>query len=553
MNSQTLNSNQQHSGRSIKKLYRKAVRALRTSSHADALELTQEIISRQPDHAGAHAVQFSSLYKSKEFERARQIGNQAAELNPKSVFILNNQACLELDVKNPEPAAHLLTSLIDQFGERAQWLYNLGLSHGLNGHNSKAITTFRRTLDQNPEHDKAARQLAETLERVGHYEEASQAYDYWRLLTPNDEKSHAQYIHCATISDNISVNSLKMELAVWGDKFIPKGSRYEVADLSKKQTLHIGFISSVLPKNWVTRVIAPLAQKLANNGDRVSFYCHNMQLKFNKNVHSFDVTRLSDADFARRVRKDEIDVLIDLCGMKKSNRQRALGLQLASKQYSWLSHEGMFATPLLHSLDDALANQDDTLAFFVKANNYISPPSKQAWPEKTFAGIAAQQGLSYTVIKTWAQVMLRNPQWQLHIQTENNPAVEKLLLQRFSATGINRERLRFDTQLAYDSTTIILDNFICNDHVSLSDALLCGANAVTVDGAFFSAQKSAKLMQQLNVDQGVVGSEFEFIEYATMLATKGISPSENNDLQAQQSRLGDIDSFAKQVRHLILN
>ena len=109
-----------HSGRSIKKLYRRSVRALRTSNHSDALLLTQEIIERQADHPGAHAVQFSSLFKSKKFELARLIGNQAAELNPKSVFILNNQACLELEKNNPAPAAHLLNSLIEQYGERAQ-------------------------------------------------------------------------------------------------------------------------------------------------------------------------------------------------------------------------------------------------------------------------------------------------------------------------------------------------------------------------------------------------------------------------------------------------
>jgi len=70
-----------HSGRSIKKLYSRSVRALRRSNHKDALLLTQEIIGRQPDHAGAHAVQFSSLLKSKKFELARLMGNEAAKLN----------------------------------------------------------------------------------------------------------------------------------------------------------------------------------------------------------------------------------------------------------------------------------------------------------------------------------------------------------------------------------------------------------------------------------------------------------------------------------------
>ena len=90
-----------HTGQSIKKLYSRSVRALRRRNHEDALILTQEIIDRQPDHAGAYAVQFSSLFKNKKFELARLMGNKAAEHNPKSAFILNNQACLELEKKQP--------------------------------------------------------------------------------------------------------------------------------------------------------------------------------------------------------------------------------------------------------------------------------------------------------------------------------------------------------------------------------------------------------------------------------------------------------------------
>ena len=169
-----------HSGRSIKKLYSRSVRALRRSNHKDALMLTQEIIDRQADHPGAHAVQFSSLFKSKKFELARLMGNEAAKHNPKSVFILNNQACLELEKNNPAPAADLLSSLIEQYGERAQWVYNLALAYELSGKYENAISMYRKTLDQDPQHEKAARKLSETSQLLGHYEEASVGYDYWR-------------------------------------------------------------------------------------------------------------------------------------------------------------------------------------------------------------------------------------------------------------------------------------------------------------------------------------------------------------------------------------
>jgi len=146
----------EYSGKSIKKLNSQAIRALRSSKHDQAIEITQAIIDRDDNHAGAHAIQFSSLFKSKQTERARRMGSKAAELNPTSVFILNNQACLQLEAKQPAAAAGLLKSLIDQFGERGQWLYNLALAQRMVGNFDYAIRAFRRTLDLQPEHDRAA-------------------------------------------------------------------------------------------------------------------------------------------------------------------------------------------------------------------------------------------------------------------------------------------------------------------------------------------------------------------------------------------------------------
>jgi len=220
------------------------------------------------------------------------------------------------------------------------------------------------------------------------------------LIQPNSSTAHSEYIHCAAISDNISPDGLLQELRFWGDRFIPNGKRYDVVNLKSKTSLNIGFINAALPNAWVDRVVAPLANQFANNGDRVTFYCHNNLLKLNDNINVINATNISDANFARRVRNDEIDVLIDLCGMRKGNRQRALGLQLASKQFSWLGHEGVFATPLVESLEEKL-NHSASKFYFQEQDS----DTKESWPKNTFAGIAGNNGLSYSVIKTWAGVL----------------------------------------------------------------------------------------------------------------------------------------------------
>lgn len=546
-----------HSGRSIKKLYSRSVRALRRSNHGDALTLTQEIIDRQSDHPGAHAVQFSSLFKSKKFESARLMGNEAAKHNPKSVFILNNQACLELEKNNPSPAAELLSSLIEQYGERAQWVYNLALAYELSGKYEEAIAMYRRTLDQDPQHEKAARKLSEASIFLGHYEEATQAHDYWRLLDSKNEMSHCQYIHCAVKSNNISEDSLKLELKLWKDRFIPKGKRYDVKDISNKETLLIGFIYSGFDYEWLDQIVIPVANKLVENGDQVIFYSTVSIEGLDENISVVSTDRLSDADFARRTQKDEVDTLIDLCGMRKGNRQRAMGLQLASKQHSWLNHEGLFATPLISSLDHKLEH-----VYIAQPNDDVEPDKK--WPKKTFAGLSGQNGLSYQVIKAWASILMQSPDWSLNINTQrlkSEPSkvsavakeqVEKLLLQRFSAAGIDRSRISFETNFKHDKNTIVLDNFCNNDPVALSDCLLKGATVVTLHGDLYPAQRSTQLLKQLGMDKDICETPYDFIQHALALANGDKKLSPLTASKKHQTKLTNIDEFVKHFRKTII-
>jgi len=533
-----------HSGRSIKKLYSRSVRALRRSNHDDALTLTQEIIDRQSDHPGAHAVQFSSLFKSKKFELARLMGNKAAAHNPKSVFILNNQACLELEKNNPAPAADLLSSLIEQYGERAQWVYNLALAYELSGEYEKAISMYRRTLDQDPQHEKAARKLSETSQLIGHYEEATQAHEYWRLLRSRNEMSHCQYIHCAAKSNNISKDSLKLELRLWEDRFIPKGKRYEAQDINNKETLLIGFIYSGFDYGWMNQTITPLANKLVENGDQVLFYNTIPVQGLNEKVSTISISHLSDANFARRIREDKVDVLIDLCGMRKGNRQRAMGLQLASKQYSWLNHEGHFATSLITSLDHKLER--------LYIAEYDQTEINNKWPNKTFAGLSGQNGLSYQVIKTWASILVDCPDWSLNINTQRlkseptktaevtKKQIEKLLLQRFSAAGVSRDRISFDTKIKQDESTIALDNFCHNDPIALSESLLNGATVVTLHGDLYPAQRNTQLLKQLELDADICKTPYEFTQYAVALAKRNQNLTPLTASKKHQEKLTNI-------------
>jgi len=128
-----------------------------------------------------------------------------------------------------------------------------------------------------------------------------------------------------------------------------------------------------------------------------------------------------------------------------------------------------------------------------------------------------------------------------------------LLTQRFSAAGVDRSRIRFDTNLSYDKTTIALDNFSNNDFVSLSDAILSGATPITLKGRLFPAQQNDQLLKQLGLEKSIAATEFEFIEHAVKLAQKGVKKSPLRALKKHQKNLTDISSFAKTVRNILVD
>lgn len=530
----------------FKEMTLQALAALRDKDYELAITIAEEILESKPDSAAAYAVRFDSFFKSGQLERARKIGGRAAELNPNSEFILNNQACLQLEAKQPAAASGLLKSLIEKYGATPQWLYNLALAQRMVGNYEYAIDTFQKTLDLNPEHDKAAYQLADCLSFTGQPKEAARAFEFVRLLRNKHAPSQCSYIHYAAISNGMTVNALQQELSLWNDRFIPKNTRYTPRPIENFGQLHIGFVVDRLPPFWFEKMVVPLINQLSKSIDTISLYSHDERIQtehIDSRVQLVKAESMSDADFAKQVRKDGVQVIVDLCGMRKGCRQRAFALQLASHQFSWLAHEGAFATPLLHSLEDYLGQQ----RFFIDESG---PRKNTSFPSKTLAGIGCKNGLSDAVLSNWAFLLHTLPEWTLHLDITERSA-KKSVSARFKSVGIKSEQLLFDTTLAAKKGSIALDNFVYNDPVAVSGALRSGACIVAMKGALFPAQQTAFLLEQVGLENTISETPMDYAKRAIDLARGIRNPAMVTPEQWDQSGLNNLELFAKHFRDTV--
>lgn len=526
----------------IKGLMKKSVKELRAGNHDSTVELTEKILEHEPNHAGAHALQFSALFKSQRLEQARRMGTKAAELNPRSVFILNNQACLQLEAKQPAAASGLLKTLIEQFGERGQWLYNLALAQKMVGNIDYAITTFARTLDFDQRHDRAAFQLSDCFKMSGNPEQAVRAFDYLRLLRHKHAPSHCNYLHHAAANNTISPQDLELEMALWRDRFIPTDRCYDTHKIKDKSQLRIGFLVGRLPKNWLDSLVAPLINELSLGTDTITVYWHDDLFHpnlFSESVHVVRSAQFTDADFARKVRSDHIDTMVDVCGMRIGARQRALGLQVAGKQFGWLAHEGQYATPLVKLLDDSLGQ-------FCYAADLHNMEASQPLPNNTFTTTGTQHGVSQDVLRAWINILDALPDWNIHF-AGTNKLVNKRIQQLFSEQGVATQRLLFDGNAALSPETIALDNFNENDPAAVINAIQQGATIIAKRGDLFPAQHTPKILTQCNQEQWLCSTRREYQQRAIELATSGNHVGLSKE-QFKSSKLTDIPDFSHRFR-----
>lgn len=528
----------QFSGKSIRRLLLQAVRALRTNKFDDAIIYLDEILEREPDNNRGVAILFTTYYRSKQFDNARAVGSKAAELNPSSEYILNNQACLLIGAGETESAKELLLSLIEQYGNTAQWLYNLGLAHQTSGDYELAIESFKSAMTNEPDHHQSAIQLSALQTKLGLHEQANETLNLLRLITTSQPTTNAGYINHSIRYGLLSKSSVEQEIALWGDQFIPKNRRYAHNPMpAKNQPLKIGFIIGAIPSLTWEIMILPLLEQLNKKGHEICIFWHNAD-KPKTTLTVYYCRNLSDANFAREIRNKPQDVLIDIGGMHIQTRERALGLQLAKKQFGWLKHPGMYSTDCVNVLDNLLEQRP----FAVQIPSKLELPNSQKLPQNTIAAIGCASGLSEQNLKLWAKILSELPKKKMMLDVEN-VLIQNRLTAGFNEHGISADRLQFAENIICKKGDIVLANLYDNPIDKSCLAYTQGATLITLNGELLPARQTARLLKQTDNEDWIAENDYDYIKTVVECVT---NKTKNTKLKSQikQSGLFDINSYA---------
>jgi protein O-GlcNAc transferase len=295
-----------------------------------------------------------------------------------------------------------------------------------------------------------------------------------------------------------------------------------------------------------------------------------------------EVAALDDIALAAQIRRDEIDVLVDLSGHTGGSRLTVFAHRPAPVQVSWL---GYFATTGLSVMDAVLLDDwhapPGTQAQFVEeivrlpggrfcytpvpfAPAEVAPPPCVANGYVTFGSFNNTAKLNPGVFTLWARILATVPDSRLVLKwrTFQDAALCQSVREAFAGQGIAPERIELrgasfhaDVLKEYADIDIALDPFPFTGGLTSCEALWMGVPVVTWPQSRVVSRQTYAFVSVIGLPELAGQSANDYVRIAVELAAdKARLQALRTELRQRMrtSSLCDVTAFATSLEDAFL-
>lgn len=353
------------------------------------------------------------------------------------------------------------------------------------------------------------------------------------------------------------------------------------------QRMRLGMVSADFHQHATTILMAELIEKMDRERFEVFLYSHGpddgspMRQRIKSTAdHFVEIGAMTDREAAQRIRRDQIDVLIDLKGHTARCRLGIFAQRPAPIQVTYLGFPGttgadyidyLIGDPIVSPIEDA-SHYTEKLALMPvcyqpndrqRALPVATTRTKHGLPEDALVlcGFNQPFKLSPEVFDVWCNILHRLPNAVLWLLQWNDDSVAPLRMEA-ERRGISADRLVFAKALKsaehlsrFALADIYLDSWPCNGHTTVSDALWAGVPVVTYQGRSFPSRVASSLLNAVGMPELVANDRQAYIDTVLALATdhERRERLHHHLLEARQTApLFDSDRYAQDFSELIL-
>ncbi len=432
---------------------------------------------------------------------------------------------------------------------------DLGHALWLQGKRDEAAGQFRLASALSPDDERPLRSLANLLLVGGFVDEALVQIRSFLRVKPGAAGVHSAYLLGLHYRDSLTPEKLFHEHLRFDRQHLESLAAGPSAVRPRPdpdRRLRVGYVSPDLRRHSVAYFFEPLLAAHDRNDFEVVCYASvprpdAVTRRLQEVADGWrDVHELSDADLADLIRRDEIDILVDLAGHTLGNRLLAFARKPAPIQVTYLGYPDTTGLATMdYRLTDGWADpggltdhlHSERLVRLSSGFLCYRPPD-----EAPAVGVlpAFEQGrltfgsfnnlckVGPEVVKCWADVLKAVPASRLIIKASalGHADARRHLQSLFELNGVATDRVTLlgetpgvrDHLNLYNQVDVALDTFPYHGTTTTCEALWMGVPVVTRAGRTHASRVGVSLLTRAGVPELIAASRDAYVELAVRMA-----------------------------------
>ncbi len=486
-----------------------------------------------------------SLYQARDFESATNAINASLRAHPKDPNVLHLAAQVAEAQGDGNRAVMYYRRALDAHPDWIEAEFNLATTlHAQNQH-AEAIGLMSKVIAARPDIPQAQESLARFHQAAGDLPSATEQWEKALERYPHQHEWRAQLLLlrrqlCDWKFPPDEVESLPPQAVtvLADDPAIQKAAAMRHAKKfgnvkplappvwSTHERLRVGYLSSDFHAHATAYLMAELFELHDNARHEIFAYSYGVddnsairtRLK-NGVEHFIELNNLTAQGAAERIRRDEIDILVDLKGYTRGSRLEILAYRPARVQAHWLGYPGTTGADFIdYFVGDGVTVPEDNEQYFTERvvrlphcyqindrQRVIAqtlPREAYGLPDNALVLASFNQTYKITpdIFALWCDILRETPESVLWLY-KSNPYAPDYLRHAAGQNGIDPNRFIFappappDQHLArYAHVAFALDTFPVGGHTTTSDALWSGTPVITMMGKSFVSRVAASIL-----------------------------------------------------------
>jgi predicted O-linked N-acetylglucosamine transferase (SPINDLY family) len=521
----------------------------------DAAACYRRLLELQPNHAEGQNNLGNILGDQGQLDEAIACYQRALEIKPDYVLAYNNLGTAFYDRGQFTKAIACYRQALARKPDDAGVLNNLGNALRDQGQLDAAVACFQRALELKPDFADACNNLGNALKDQGLIPEAIASYRRAVELNPAFAVADSNLVYTHYFLPESNTQIVDEELRRWNRQHAePLASSIgpHDNDRSPDRRMRIGYLSPDFRLHPVAQFLLPLLE--SHDHQRFEIFCYASLLVRDAMTDRCraladvwrEVVALSDEQLAGAIRRDRIDLLVDLAMHTAGNRLLVFARKPAPVQTTYLAYCGKTG---LRTIDYRLTDPYLEPPLQNEAGN-VSRPSEQPirlpetyWcyrplgPTPPVIALPAVQGGQVTfgclnnfckatppTLAVWSRLLRAMPESRLLLHAHPGSHRDRVR-EFFAGQGVAPDRVTFVGRVpweayfrTYEQVHVALDPFPYGGGTTTCDALWMGVPVVSLAGQTSVGRGGLSILSNVGLPDLVAKDAQQYTRIAIELA-----------------------------------